>query len=100
MVTVFSSGQMGENIKEIGIMENSMVKEFILDRMGKREKENGRRGRESSGLRKMETNSESKDLLIQLHYVKLIISLVFSALLPDTDVNQLNGYLRRPNSRN
>jgi len=64
MATVFSSGQMAENIKDIGKMENSMAKESTLDLMVKNEKENGRRGRESSGLKKMEKNNNDFKYII------------------------------------
>ena len=58
MVMAFSNGQMAENIKEIGKTESSMVKESTLDLMDKREKENGKKERESSGLKRMETSSD------------------------------------------
>ena len=86
MVTVFSSGLMEGNIKDIGRMENNMVKESTSDLMGKREKENGKRERESSGLRKMEKNNserEQSNSLITLSYVHhYYYFLFFSALLP------------------
>jgi len=63
MATVFSNGQMVENIKEIGRMENSMAKESTLDLMDKREKENGKKERESSGLKRMEMSSDQSEFL-------------------------------------
>ena len=63
MAMVFSNGQMAENIKEIGRMENSMEKESTLDLMDKREKENGKKERESSGLKRMEMSSDQSEFL-------------------------------------
>lgn len=38
---VFSPGLMEENMKEIGAMENNLVKEFTLDKTTNVRKENG-----------------------------------------------------------
>lgn len=43
-------GQMEEDTKDNGKMENNMEEELILDPMDKKDKENGMREKESSGL--------------------------------------------------
>jgi hypothetical protein len=45
----FSNGQMDVNMKDIGKMVNNMEKEYILDPTELREKENGKKEKESDG---------------------------------------------------
>jgi len=98
MDMVFSSGQMAENIKDIGKMENSMAKESTLDQMVRKEKENGRRERESSGLKRMEKNNS--DLRYNLSAISCTFHSLSFFVIPATThlAKSLNSYLRRPNS--
>jgi hypothetical protein len=45
----FFNGQMDVNMKDIGKMVNNMEKEYILDLTELREKENGKKEKESDG---------------------------------------------------
>jgi hypothetical protein len=98
MDMVFSSGQMAENIKDIGKMENSMAKESTLDQMARKEKENGRRERESSGLKRMEKSNS--DLRYNLSAISCTFHSLSLFVIPATThlAKSLNSYLRRPNS--
>lgn len=55
MDTECLSGQMDVNTKDIGKMANNMAKEFILDQMEVKEKENGIMEKGRNGSKKIKT---------------------------------------------